>query len=106
MEPAAQAAHADVDMALYFPTVHAVHVVPPVDASVLVTEPALQAKQFAWPSLPWYWPAAHGVHSNVDTLLYCPSVQAVHVVPPADTNVLVMDPAAHDSHADVDRTLY
>ena len=47
LEPAAQLVHAAVETVLIVAMAHAVHVVAPVEASVLVMDPASQAVQLA-----------------------------------------------------------
>ena len=49
-DPALQLAHAVVDTALNWPLGHAKQLVPPVDDSVLVTEPAAHATQLVAPA--------------------------------------------------------
>jgi hypothetical protein len=53
MDPAGHTIHANVDALLYRPAAHAVQLIAPAPASVLVTEPA-----------------GHVVHAAVDALLY------------------------------------
>ena len=47
-------------------------------------------------------PAAHTLHATVDSAVYCPAAQAVHVEPPWLASVSVTKPAAHTLHATVD----
>jgi hypothetical protein len=109
-----------------------VQFVPPIEASVFVNEPAAHAMQAVWPSLPWYWPAAHGAHATVDTLLKWPAGHWAQLVAPskadsshdwdhdadddddddnADDNGIdwarfVAAPGGHTAHATVDTLLY
>jgi hypothetical protein len=48
----------------------------------------------------------HAAQSTVDAAEYWPLAQAVHLVPPADPSVLVIDPALHSAHADDSASLY
>ena len=50
-DPDAHIAHAVVDVLLYCPAPHAVHVPPPVELSVSVTDPAGHIKHSADPTL-------------------------------------------------------
>ena len=59
--PATQSAQAMVDSAEAWPAAHAVHVVPPADPGVSVTEPPLQA-----------------VHTDDSAPLYCPALHVLH----------------------------
>jgi hypothetical protein len=79
--PAAQSTQAMVEAVLYLAIAQAVHVVAPVEASVLVTEPAAQTAQ-----------------AVVDTALYLPMSQAVQLVAPVLVSVLVTEPALHVVH--------
>jgi hypothetical protein len=93
--PAAQSAHGIVELGLYLPTAHRVHVVAPGDASVLVTLPALHVMQVALPAIGWYVPAAQSAHGIVELELYLPTAHRVHVVALGDASVLVTLPALH-----------
>jgi hypothetical protein len=61
IDPGGHTAHAVVDTGLYCPAAHAVHVLAPVAASVLVIHPGAQAEQAAV-GVALNWPATHGVH--------------------------------------------
>jgi hypothetical protein len=60
--PASQSAQTTVAFDEAWPAAHAVHLVPPADPSVSVTEPPLQAVH-ADDSAPLYCPALHVMHA-------------------------------------------
>ena len=68
--PAAHAAHATVDEAVYVPELHAVHVVAPLLATPVPAPTSVIE------------PAAHVAHATVDEAVYVPEPHAVHVVAP------------------------
>ena len=45
-------------------------------------------------------PGPQAAHAAVDATEYWPLAQAVHLVPPADASVSVVEPPVHTSHAD------
>ena len=61
-----QSVHASVDIAEYCPAEQRVHVVPPGEAKVSVTDPAV-----------------HKVHVSVETAENCPGSQSVQVLDPS-----------------------
>jgi hypothetical protein len=81
IDPGGHTAHAVVDTGLYCPAAHAVHVLAPVAASVLVIHPGAQAEQAAV-GVALNWPATHGVH----------------VVAPVAEPVFVTEPGTHSIH--------
>ena len=63
--------------------------------SVSVTDPAGHVEQLGCPDRPWYSPTEQDVHGEPELLLYCPTLQAVQLVAPADANVSVTEPTEH-----------
>jgi hypothetical protein len=131
IDPAAQLVHAVVDAFEYRPAAHAVQVVAvlfttPVPAPASATDPAGQTAQAICDD--WlYWPGLHamqddepvrfsrlvtepGAHAlqvvTLDSTLYWPAAQGVHVVAPPAVPVFVIDPAAQLVHAAVDAFEY
>jgi hypothetical protein len=81
-EPAAQTAHATVDALLNCPAGQAVHVVAAMALKVSVTEPASQPMQLTEPKEVLYWPEEQPTQATVESVVYCPAVQAVHELAP------------------------
>ena len=123
--PATQSTQAVVDSAEAWPAAHAVHLVPPTDASVSVTEPPahtahadsdtdpvaptnfptahpMQAPDALDPADATYRPAAQFVHACVDAAENFPASHAVHVLPPLAASASVLEPATHAVHATVE----
>ena len=123
--PATQSAQAVVDSAEAWPAAHAVHLVPPADASVSVTEPPshashavtdtdpvaptnfpakhpMQALDALDPADATYRPAAQFVHACVDAAENFPASHAVQVVLPLAASASVLEPAAHSAQARVE----
>ena len=72
-----------LDAAEYLPPGHAVHVVAPVPAPVLVMDPAAQVEQSdCWVLSFWLWyvPALQSVHvATFDAVEYLPPAQPRHI---------------------------
>jgi hypothetical protein len=94
--PAAQLLHATVGSVLFVAMAHAVHVVAPVTASVLVMDPAGQAVQLAavQEAVQIGVGEGAGVPPAEGVRRYLPAAQATHEDAPVLEPVLVMDPAA------------
>ena len=96
LEPAGQLLHATVGSVLFLAVAHAVHVVAPVAASVLVMDPAGQAVQLAavQEAVQIGVGEGAGVPPAEGVRRYLPAAQAKHEDAPVLEPVLVMDPAA------------
>jgi len=96
LEPAAQLVHAAVETVLIVAMPHAVHVVAPVEASVLVMDPAGQAVQLAEVHEAEQIGVGEGagVPPADGVRRYLPASQAAQEDAPVLEPVLVMDPAA------------
>ena len=51
-------------------------------------------------------PAAQSAHATVEAALYCPGMQAVHVVPATVARVSVIEPGPQAAQATVEVSLY
>jgi len=85
--------------------VQAVHLVPPADASVSVTEPPAHSSQLM-ACVPEYNPATQSTQAVVDSAEAWPAAHAVHLVPPADPSVSVIEPPLQAVHTDDSAPLY
>eukprot|EP01047_Picozoa_sp_COSAG01_P076567 COSAG01_NODE_13485_length_1579_cov_0.828378_2_plen_157_part_01 len=79
--PTLHVAQACVGLALYWPALHSVHVMAPVDERVFVTAPTAQV-----------------AHATVETALYKPAAHLVQLEAPGFKSLSVTAPAAHSVH--------
>ena len=84
---------------------HAVHLVPPADASVSVTEPPAHSSQLM-ACVPEYRPATQSTQAVVDSAEAWPAAQAVHLVASADASVSVAEPPPQAVHTNDSAPLY
>jgi hypothetical protein len=87
------------------PAVQAVHFVAPGATSVSAIEPSPHSLQLV-ACVPEYNPATQSAQAVVDSAEAWPAAHAVHLVPPADPSVSVIEPPLQAVHTDDSAPLY